>query len=129
KIKEEENIILQYNKLIKLLEKNVKEGKIDEVENISKKILEIFPKDVIAKFYLANIYYTHNRNEDAVKLYQEVILSQPDNLNARYNLALALIKLQQYSQAEKQLEYILSKEPNNQIIKQQIQQLKEFNNF
>lgn len=129
KIKQEDNIILQYNKLLKQLEKNVKEGKLDEVEEISEKILEIFPNDVIAKFYLANIYYTHNKNEDAVRLYQEIILSQPDNLNARYNLALALIKLKQYSQAEKQLEYILLKEPNNQIIKQQIQQLKEFNNF
>lgn len=128
-IKEQENIILQYNKLIKLLEKNVKEGKLDEIEKISKAILEIFPNDVIAKFYLANIYYSHNKNEEAKKLYQEIILFQPENLNARYNLALTLIRLKQYSEAEKQLEYILSKDPNNQIIQQQLRQLHEFNNF
>jgi len=120
-----DNIIIRYNNLLKILERSIKSGKLDDAKETAKQILDIFPKDVIAKFYLANVYYSQNKIEDAIRLYEEIIISHPENLNARYNLSLALMKKNEFDEAEKHLQYVLSKDPNNQIIKQQLQQLQE----
>jgi len=120
-----DNVVTKYNNLLKILERDIKIGKLDEVEKVAKQILEIFPNDLVAKFYLANVYYSQNKVEDAIRLYREIISLQPENLNARYNLSLALMKKNEFDEAEENLQYILSKDPNNQIIKQQLQQLQE----
>jgi len=120
-----DNVVTKYNNLLKILERDIKIGKLDEVEKVAKQILEIFPNDLVAKFYLANVYYSQNKVEDAIRLYKEIISLQPENLNARYNLSLALMKKNEFDEAEENLQYILSKDPNNQIIKQQLQQLQE----
>ncbi len=124
-----DNILTMYNTLLKQIISDVNSQNFDDAERNCYKILEIFPKDVTAKFYLANIYFSKNLIEKAVQLYKELIAVQPDNLNIRYNLAIALIKQKNYQEAEEQLNYILTKQPDNQLAKQQLIQLQQIKNF
>ncbi|MCS7152218.1 MAG: tetratricopeptide repeat protein [Endomicrobia bacterium] len=123
------NIVSTYETLISQVVKDIEQRKYDEAEIKCRKILEIFPNDVIAKFYLANIYFSKNLLQEAVSIYEEILKLQPENYNVRYNLAMAYIKQQKYGEAEEQLEFILSKQPNNQVIRKQLMDIRTFRSF
>lgn len=124
-----DNIVTIYETLLSQIIKLVEQRKYDLAEEKCYKILEIFPNDYVAKFYLANIYFSRNQLQQAIKLYQEILDLQPDNLNVRYNLAIAYIKQKKYFEAEGHLKFILSKQPDNQLVKQQLQELQMLKNF
>lgn len=124
-----DNIVTIYETLLSQIMKSVEQHKYDIAEEKCRKILEIFPNDIVAKFYLANIYFSQNQLQEATKIYQEILNFQPDNINVRYNLAMAYIKQKKYIEAEEQLKFILSKQPENQVVKQQLQELQMLKSF
>ncbi|MEN3013156.1 MAG: tetratricopeptide repeat protein [Endomicrobiia bacterium] len=113
KLNVKNNLVVIYNDIFNEMLKDINQKKFEEAEIKCYKLLEIFPNDYNAKFYLANILFSKNEFRKASDLYKEIILAQPDNLNVRYNYAVTLVKLQNYNEAEEHLRYILSKQPNN----------------
>jgi tetratricopeptide (TPR) repeat protein/O-antigen ligase len=111
----------KYENLFARLKSLITANKFDEAEKVCFSMLEIFPNDIVAKFYLGNIYFTKKNFDLAIKIYLEIVSVNPNHLNARYNLALAYLQKNDLQNAKGQLEYILQKDPNNENIKKQLE--------
>ncbi|MCX7956795.1 MAG: tetratricopeptide repeat protein [Endomicrobia bacterium] len=125
KLKVRNNVVLQYEKLFVRMLEDVKLNKLDEAEKKCYELLNIFPNDRNAKFYLANIKYSKNKLLEAENLYKEIINKDSDNINARYNLAMTYIKQKNYQLAKQELEYILSKQPENIQVKNLLMEIEQ----
>jgi tetratricopeptide (TPR) repeat protein/O-antigen ligase len=123
------DVVSFYNLSLQQIIKDVEQKNFDAAEQKCYNLLKVFPNDVTTKFYLANIYFSKGLVEEAVKIYQQLLELQPDNLNIRYNLAIALIKQKNFDEAEQHLNYILSKQPNNNLVKEQLNIIQQMKNF
>ncbi len=115
--------VKKYEDLVKKLNNTIEKNNFDEAKKIISSMLEIFPNDLLAKFYLGNIYFTKGELDLAIKVYKEIININNDYLNARYNLAMAYLQKNDLNNAKEQLEFILSKDPNNQNVRKQLEKI------
>ncbi len=117
----------KYESLMSQLNQKISQQNFDDAIKLCNEILQLFPKDTLAKFYLANIYFSKNDYDTAIKLYNEIISDNPENLTARYNLALAYIQQKKFSLAKEQLNFIISHNPPNvEQIKKQLEAISNF---
>ncbi|MFQ3676081.1 MAG: tetratricopeptide repeat protein, partial [Endomicrobiia bacterium] len=115
--------VKKYENLVSQLNIAIANNKIDEAMKICNSMLEIFPNDILAKFYLGNIFFTKKEFDSAIKIYLEIITLNPEHLNARYNLALAYLQKNDLTNSKNQLEYILQRDPNNKSVKKQLEHI------
>ncbi len=64
-----------------------KEGNYDAALNYFSRVLELNPKDNLARFYTAVIYSRRLQLEDAVEAYELLLETAPSHMGARSNLA------------------------------------------
>jgi len=124
-----DDIISFYNTSLQQIIKDVEQKKFDDAEQKCYNVLKVFPNDVTTKFYLANIYFSKGLLDKAINIYKQLLQLQPDNLNIRYNLAIALLRQKNFVEAEEHLNYILSKQPDNNLVKEQLNQIQQMKNF
>jgi tetratricopeptide (TPR) repeat protein/O-antigen ligase len=124
-----DDIISVYKNLIQQIIKDVEQKKFDDAEQKCYKVLNTFPNDITAKFYLANILFSKNEIEESISIYKQLLELQPENFNVRYNLAIALMKQKNFYEAEQHLNYILSKQPDNSLVKEQLNIIQQMKNF
>jgi len=55
----------------------------------------------------AGIYYTQQKFEEAVKIFELAVLAKPDYANSHYNLAMAYKANKQIDKAKEQMEIVL----------------------
>jgi len=60
-----------------------------------------------------NKLLSQNKNKEAEEIFKEALNSEKGNLIYQTQLGLSLINQEKYSEAEKQLEKVLAKDPNN----------------
>lgn len=81
------------------------------------KVLEAYlaqtPQDYSVKFNLALAYSMTGRQDDAIRLYQEVLAQQPDLVQARQNLGILMLQQGNAAQALEQFQQVVDKQPNH----------------
>ncbi len=87
--------------------------KIIQAINILEKIININPKDNVAKFNLAKAYFENNNIETAQQLYEELRKNEPSNIEVMLGLVDCLNAKNERENVKKLLELILSKEKHN----------------
>ena len=69
------------------------------------KVLELDPADAATKVQLGQIYLQQRRFEDALKILQQATASEPHNVTAAYNLALALSRSGQADEGRQAMQH------------------------
>lgn len=88
---------------------------IDEIDRLYRKTLEIDPDFASAKLYIATKYLSQNENEKAVKIYNEIIISNPKNAKAIVGKYHALVALNKETEAETFIQELLNQEGNSTL--------------
>ena len=85
-----------------------------ELANINfKQYIKYHPSDIKGSLAIGNIYFQQNLWMDAIFYYFKVLQLNPQNLNAKINLAKSLIHINEFSDAEDVLKSIINTYPNN----------------
>ena len=100
------------------------EGKIKEAILNFENLASEFPENSEIYFHLGRLYYNQEEIEKAIEKFQQAILLFPDYSNARFMLALAFEKKGELQKALKELEDVANLNPENQIVKTKIEELK-----
>ena len=78
-----------------------------------KKAIELSPDDALILLGLGNFYYKTGKYEEAEKIYQKVISSGIQYVDAFYNLGVLYIKQKKYEKALKMIEKVLKIVPTH----------------
>lgn len=76
-------------------------GRLQDAANAFERAASIEPSNPRYQFNLANTQLDRGAYEEAVKNYQRIVLKQPRHYGALYHQALALTRLERYSEAAK----------------------------
>ena len=71
--------------------------------------------DVEPHFYLGMTLTLAGRSAQALPLFEQVLSSQPNHIEAHTYYALALMRLDKLSEARKHIDFVLDKEPAHEI--------------
>jgi tetratricopeptide (TPR) repeat protein len=66
-----------------------------------------YPDNVVNNMTLARIYTIYQRFEDALRLYEEVLVDDPDNQRSWYHKGVVLTRLGRFSEAQSALDHYL----------------------
>ena len=88
------------------------------------RLIELQPNSFKTRLYRANIYFTVGRLSDAISEYKEALKISPENPSAATNLGLAYFESKDYTNAKEMLESAVRSDPNNQMLKQKLEQAK-----
>ena len=80
-----------------------------------KKVLKMDDNNLIAKYYLANLYLYEDIADTAIELYDQILEADPEFSEAKTNLALCYLKQKDYDTALKLYDEILAKDKENQV--------------
>jgi tetratricopeptide (TPR) repeat protein len=89
----------------------------------SERLVKLIPGSFMARFYLANIYFTIGRLPDAASQYEEALKLEPANPAVWGNLGLLYIETKNYELARKSFKKVLEFNPDNQVAKEKLLQL------
>jgi Predicted N-acetylglucosaminyl transferase len=74
-------------------------GSFDIAISECKKAVNIFPENIVAKVILANTYLSAKQNEEAIKIYSEIIKDKPEFVSSYYDLGKAYIMADKQDEA------------------------------
>lgn len=94
------------------LEPDTKEGLRNAIQ-IYTEILELSPSSAMAYFMKARAHVALGEEDLAMEDYKSAVQHGPDNLKARYNLALIYLNQQRLGDAKQQFDAILAQDPQN----------------
>ena len=118
-----DNAFEETDSLMKVVENDVFaknwQGALKNCEHL----VELTPRSFKARLYMANIYFTVGRLGDAIGEYKEALALSPANLSATANLGLAYFENRNYPEAKEMIEQALKSDPNNQLLKQKLDQI------
>jgi tetratricopeptide (TPR) repeat protein len=87
------------------------EGRKDDAVRLFDMCARADPADAIALYNLGNIHLARNETRDAMLAYRRAIAREPNFVEARYNLALALEAEEKFDEASDALAHLLDIEP------------------
>lgn len=103
----------------------MKKGDAEQALLWFRRAIAIFPEFVPAIYDAGNVYLRSGNPEQAIHFYQKAVDIEPNRLDARGNLAVALIQTGRTTLAEKHLLYILSKDPENRRAKKFLSEIRQ----
>lgn len=115
--------IEEWGTLMKAVEDNVLAKNWQAAFNNCKRLEEIYPRSFKARLYMANIYFTVGRLSEAIGEYKEALAIDPGNISAVANLGLVYFEKKDYGNARDMIEQALRSDPNNQTLKQKLEQI------
>lgn len=93
----------------------VQESNRDDAHVEFQKILELDQNHVIANMNVAGYFYNKKDYSAAKQAYQRVLTVQPDNLDARFRLAIVYLDLADVLNAVRELDFIIARAPNSPV--------------
>ena len=99
------------------------QGKPDEAIAELEGALAKFPQNLTIKFQLGVMYYNNNKVELAARQFQELAQVAPNDGNVRFSLALSFERLGKMQRALLEFRRLLEANPQNEFLKQKVQQL------
>jgi len=118
-----DKVLEESDALMKAVENSVQTKNWQAAYNNCKRLLVLEPRSFKARLYMANILFTVGRVGEAINEYNEALKLSPSNVSAAANLGLAYFENKQYGPAKDLLEQVLKAEPNNQLLKQKLDQI------
>lgn len=107
-IEQDPKLVEAHNNLALLLEEM---GRSAEAIAHYKATIKLLPsQSALLSYNLANLYFRIGKLEQAVLFYRAASLRDPRDLDSRFNLGIALIKLKRVAEAQKSFEAILTLE-------------------
>ncbi len=91
-----------------------------ELENLTRG----YPLNAEASFHLGRLYYNNDETDKAIEQFQKAIQVFPNYSNARFSLALAFERKGEFQNALNELEIVAGLNPENEIVKQKIEAIK-----
>ncbi|MFH1073462.1 MAG: tetratricopeptide repeat protein, partial [Candidatus Firestonebacteria bacterium] len=110
-------------KLFQSIEKNVVSKNWQAALDSCERLVAMSPRSFKGRLYLANIYFTIGRLDEAINQYHEALKLEPGNPSAIGNLALAYFENKQYDLARNEFARVLQIDPENQIAKEKVAEL------
>jgi tetratricopeptide (TPR) repeat protein/O-antigen ligase len=105
--------ILQAESRLSNIERLISAKRWDEALGQAKRLVEILPNSLRARFYLGNIYIALQRPADALVHYQVVVQRQPNSVAGWSNLAVTEDMLHQTEAGAAAWQRVLALDPNN----------------
>lgn len=96
-----------------LTEAQMRQGKTDEADATSRSLLEAAPKSPYAKLLRAQAAASAGDLQTARRLLEEIVSSNPENLQARTVLGAVNLQQGNYGQAEMHLASVVANQPDN----------------
>ena len=74
-------------------------NEIEKAERFFQKALTIDPKNGVVFFNLANVYYNQQRYQEAIKLYQQALQTEIEQVDCNYMIGMAFNQLESFKLA------------------------------
>ena len=101
------------------------QGQIKEAIKSLENTASFAPQDVGVKFQLGVLYFREREYKKAKAIFQQTLLLNPNYDDARYMLALTLLRIGERENAEKELKELAQKYPENETLRQILQDLEK----
>jgi len=89
------------------------------------KVLALNPKFSAAYNNMANIFFNTNRLPEARDMYLKAVAARPESVEARYNLGATYFRMGKYADAYRELNTVLTYDPNYTLAKEWIDKIKK----
>jgi Tfp pilus assembly protein PilF len=83
-------------------------------------LVKLVPRSAKANLYMANIYFTVGKLDQAVESYKALLKLDPSNVSGHANLGLAYYELKKYDLAKLELTNAIQKDPANKLLRQRL---------
>lgn len=120
-VQSEENVGLQ---LIKIEVLNRLE-KFDSVEGVYRRLIELYPHTSVFSHRLAGFYLEHERQADAEQIYRDIMLANPDDINAKLDVVRFVDTIRGKDAAIAEAKKFIKAEPDNMELLFLLSQLQE----
>jgi len=101
-----------------------RQGKVPEAIKQFEKLQAANPRDPSILFQLGLLYYRNNQKDDAFNAWRQAVILFPNYSNARWYLSLMYEERGDLANALSQVEEIAKLNPDNEMVKQRLEQLK-----
>ena len=101
-----------------------RQGKVPEAIKQFEKLQAANPRDPSILFQLGLLYYRNNQKDDAFNAWRQAVILFPNYSNARWYLSLMYEERGDLANALSQVEEIAKLNPDNELVKQRLEQLK-----
>lgn len=102
------------------IEKFANQGKIEEASELFQKLVDENPEHLKLKLAFADFLLRFGNVISALKILRQVMKIDSENLDLRYLFAIAQIKASRFYLAQKELEFLLTKQPSSLKIKKEL---------
>jgi tetratricopeptide (TPR) repeat protein len=102
-----------------------KQGDLKRALNLISHLRQLYPLNIDIAFQLGRLYFNQNKINEAILEFKGALELNPSHLDSLYSLALSLEKKGDKAQAISFLEQALKISPNNQILKDKLEQLEK----
>ncbi|MFH1368569.1 MAG: tetratricopeptide repeat protein [Elusimicrobiota bacterium] len=124
KLGKKDDFMQRMDNLFRKTENGIVAKNWNEAMKSCEKLVQLAPRSAKARLYMANIYFTVGDIENAITEYNVLLSMDPGNISGRTNLGLAYFEAKRFAEAQKEFEAVLRADPNNQIIKQKLEEIK-----
>jgi tetratricopeptide (TPR) repeat protein len=97
--------------LLKLSQVMAEDGRPEEALSSAQRSVDLAPEDLAARSFLAELYSKLQQFGPAAAQYREILKQDPDNSDARLQLATGFLRSKQYGAALKELSILTEREP------------------
>jgi tetratricopeptide (TPR) repeat protein len=97
--------------LLKLSQVMAEDGRPEQALSSAQRSVDLAPEDLAARRFLAELYSKLQQFGPAAAQYREILKQDPDNSDARLQLATGFLRSKQYGAALKELSILTEREP------------------
>ncbi len=116
----------ELNAIIRQAEKTIVEKNWTAALPACLKFVQRSPRSIKAHFYLANVYFTTGKFQEAADEYGEALKLDPNNNIIRTNLGMLYAQMKKYPEAVQELTTVVQRDPNNTLAKTRLEQLRSY---
>jgi tetratricopeptide (TPR) repeat protein len=87
--------------------------KLDAVEGVYRRLIELYPDTSVFSHRLAEFYVLHERQADAEQIYRDIMLANPDDMNAKLDVVRFVNTIHGTDAAISEMKKFIKAEPGN----------------
>ncbi len=88
-------------------------NKLDSALDYNKKILDIYPEEILAQYRIGLLHIKQGRHKDAINVFKSLCSGPRNHIGALYNIGIAYEQIDDIPNAKEAYERILKVEPEN----------------
>ncbi|MFC1500901.1 tetratricopeptide repeat protein [Elusimicrobiota bacterium] len=111
------------DRLFREVERNINEKNWEQGTKNAERLVGLIPNNFRANLYLANMYFTIGKVDEAIEKYKVAINLSPNNEAAIGNLAIAYFQVKRYKLSLEQFQLLIKIDPKNQMVGNKIREI------